>query len=113
MIGRAAMTNPWVFQEARHFLKHGVQPLPARIEDRFTFMRRHCQMAIARSTRGEFEVMRAMRSRLMHYTKSIPGGKHLRNRFAQITSVMELDDIAADHLDHVAQRRLGAERIAE
>lgn len=113
MIGRAAMTNPWVFQEARHFLKHGVQPLPARIEDRFTFMRRHCQMAIARSTRGEFEVMRAMRSRLMHYTKSIPGGKHLRNRFAQITSVMELDDIAADHLDHVAQRMLGAERIAE
>ena len=99
MIGRAAMTNPWVFQEARHYLQNGEHPKPAPAETRLAFMRRHCELAIAHSRKGgEFEVIRAMRSRLMHYTRSLRGGKHLRQRFATIGSLMELDDIAADYL---------------
>jgi tRNA-dihydrouridine synthase B len=100
MIGRAAMTNPWVFQEARHYLRHGVQPAPVPAETRLAFMRRHCVLAIANSTRGgEFEVIRSMRSRLMHYTRSLPSGKFLRNRFAAVGSLAELDDIASAYLD--------------
>jgi nifR3 family TIM-barrel protein len=101
MIGRAAMTNPWVFQEARHYLSHGVQPDPVPAETRLAFMRRHCILAIAHSTRGgEFEVIRAMRSRLMHYTRSLPSGKFLRNQFASVGSLMQLDDISAAYLEH-------------
>jgi nifR3 family TIM-barrel protein len=101
MIGRAAMTNPWVFQEARHYLNHGVQPDPVPAETRLAFMRRHCVLAIAHSTRGgEFEVIRAMRSRLMHYTRSLPSGKFLRNQFASVGSLIQLDDIAAAYLEH-------------
>ncbi len=101
MIGRAAMTNPWVFQEARHYLSHGVQPDPVPAETRLAFMRRHCVLAIAHSTRGgEFEVIRAMRSRLMHYTRSLPSGKFLRNQFASVGSLMQLDDISAAYLEH-------------
>jgi nifR3 family TIM-barrel protein len=101
MIGRAAMTNPWVFQEARHYLTHGVQPDPVPAETRLAFMRRHCVLAIAHSTRGgEFEVIRAMRSRLMHYTRSLPSGKFLRNQFASVGSLMQLDDISAAYLEH-------------
>jgi nifR3 family TIM-barrel protein len=99
MIGRAAMTNPWVFSEARQYLNTGVQPQPVSAEERFNLMRRHCEMAIERRRKGgEFEVMRSMRTRLMHYTRSIRGGKHLRTRFAHIGSLAELDDIAAEHL---------------
>ncbi len=106
MIGRAAMTNPWVFQEARHFLRHGVQPPPVSVEDRLAFMRRHCVLAIAHSKRGgEFVVIRSMRSRLMHYTRSLPSGKFLRNRYATAGSLAELDDIAAAYLDHQRERR--------
>lgn len=101
MIGRAAMANPWVFMEAKHYLSTGTHLAPATVEQRFALMRRHCELAIARSTRGgEFEVMRSMRSRLMSYTRSIPGGKFLRGRFGQIASLMELDDILADYLVH-------------
>lgn len=99
MIGRAAMNNPWVFSEARHYLATGTQPEPVAIEKRFALMRRHCEMAIERRHKGgEFEVMRSMRNRLMHYTRSIPGGKQLRVRFSHIGSLMELDDIATEFL---------------
>jgi nifR3 family TIM-barrel protein len=98
MIGRAAMTNPWVFREAKHYLSTGEHLPQATVEQRFDLMRRHCLMAIPRSTRGEFEVMRSMRTRLMNYTKNLIGGKFLRGRFSHITSVMELEDIMADFL---------------
>ena len=101
MIGRAAMTNPWVFQEAKHFLATGEQSQPASIEARFAFMRRHCMAAIAHDGRGrEFEILRSMRSRLMNYTKSIPGGKWLRQHFSQVASLAQLDDILAAYFKH-------------
>lgn len=105
MIGRAAMTNPWIFKEAKHYLATGTHAISASVEDRFLFMRRHCQMAVERNARmEELATMRAMRNRLMNYTKSIPGGKWLRQRFSQISSVMELDDIFASYLEHQASR---------
>lgn len=100
MIGRAAMTNPWVFREIRHYLDTGSHTAPASLEERFALMRRHCQMALARATRGELEIMRAMRTRLMNYTKNLRGGKHLRSRFSHIVSFMELEDILAEFLTH-------------
>ena len=105
MIGRAAMANPWVFKEAKHYLATGTHAAPASVEERFNFMRRHCMMAIERNVRmEELQTMRAMRNRLMNYTKSIPGGKWLRQRFSQIGSVMELEDIFAAYLDHQASQ---------
>lgn len=101
MIGRAAMANPWVFQEAKHYLTTGSHLPTASAEVRFALMRRHCEMAIARSTRGgEFEVMRSLRGRLMHYTRSLTGGKYLRARLGHLGSLMELDDLLAEWLRH-------------
>lgn len=112
MIGRAAMSNPWVFQEARHYLSTGTHAAPATIDQRFALMRRHCEMAISRSTRGgEFEVMRSMRTRLMNYTRCIPGGKYLRGKFSHIASLMELDDILADY--HTQREMLISQQAAD
>lgn len=111
MIGRAAMVNPWVFKEAKHYLATGTHAPHATVEERFNFMRRHCQMAIARNAHmGELPTIRSMRNRLMNYTKSIPGGKWLRQRFSQIGSVMELEDIFASYLVHQAEH--GHEHVA-
>ena len=98
MIGRAAMMNPWVFTEAKHYLATGEQPPPASAEQRFAFIRRHAQLAVHSHRYGsELHTMRFMRTRLMNYTKFLPGGKHLRQRFCQVASLMELDDIIADY----------------
>jgi tRNA-dihydrouridine synthase B len=63
-------------------------------------MIRHARLAIARGTKGgELHTMMSLRSRFMAYTKGIPGGKHLRQRFSHVSSVRELEDIAAAHLE--------------
>lgn len=100
MIGRAAMHNPWVFREARHFLQTGKHLPPAAAEQRFAFMLRHCRLARESSRWGatELQVMRAMRNRLMAYTQGLPGSRHLRVRFSGIETVAELETIAAEYL---------------
>ena len=100
MIGRAALHNPWVFQEAKHYLKTGTHLAPATAQQRFDFMLRHCRLAMKANRWGatELQIMRAMRNRLMAYTQGLPGSKHLRVRFCQIESVAELEDIAAKYL---------------
>ncbi len=102
MIGRAALVNPWVFQEAKHFLQHGSQPRPASNAERLAFMRRHCALAVERGLAHgstELQTMRSMRSRLMNYTRSLAGGKQLRQKFAHITCLAGLDDILEEYLN--------------
>jgi nifR3 family TIM-barrel protein len=99
MIGRAAMMNPWVFSEAKAYLSTGTQPPPASPEQRFTFIRRHATLAVGSQRYGdEFQTLRAMRTRLMNYTKFLPGGKHLRAHFCHVSSLTELEDIIGDYL---------------
>jgi nifR3 family TIM-barrel protein len=99
MIGRAAMSYPWIFREARALLDSAGHVEPASASDRWELIRRHARMAIARGTKGdEKHTMMSLRSRFMAYTKGLAGGRHLRVRFSQVSSLMELDDIAAAHL---------------
>jgi nifR3 family TIM-barrel protein len=98
MIGRAAMMNPWVFQEAKHYLATGEQHGAITLNERFGFISRHAKTAVASSRYGdEFQTMRHMRNRLMNYTKFLPGGKHLRQRFCHVGSLAELEDILSDY----------------
>ena len=95
------MANPWIFREAKHYLETG-QVLPAiATEDRWALILRHTRLAIASDRYGnELQTMRAMRSRLMAYSRGLPEGKRLRTLFAQVGSFMQLEDIAAEYLSH-------------
>ncbi len=113
MIGRAAMNNPWVFQEAKHYLAHGVQPEPASVDDRWRMIRRHCKLAIESNRYGdERHTMQAMRSRLMAYSKGMQGGKNLRMQFCHVESLARLEDIAADYLEWARSRHVANEPVA-
>ena len=102
MIGRAAMQNPWIFREAKHYLATGEHLPPASIEDRWALIKRHCKMATECNRYGnELQTMQAMRSRLMAYSRGLPNGKRLRSTFATVSSLAHLDDIAAEYLDHL------------
>jgi tRNA-dihydrouridine synthase B len=114
MIGRAAMMNPWVFSEAKAYLATGMQPAPATAEQRFTFIRRHASLAVnSRRYGDELQTMRTMRTRLMNYTKFMPGGKHLRQRFCHVASLMELEDIISDYLAGKMRGPFESDELAE
>ncbi|MFT6794512.1 MAG: tRNA-dihydrouridine synthase B [Rubritalea sp.] len=100
MIGRAAMQNPWVFREAKHYLKTGEQLPPIPMEERWELIVRHCSLAIQSTRYGgeEKHTIMAMRARLMAYCKGFPGAKPLRSRLCQVSSLSEVEDLAAEHL---------------
>ena len=99
MIGRAAMSYPWVFREAKSYLDTGLQPDPVTMEEKFALMTRHCRMALEWGRYGrELTTMSAMRGRLMHYAKGMRGVKPLRRSLSRVQSLMELEEIIAEYL---------------
>ncbi len=97
MLGRAAMSAPWVFGEIQHYLKTGeLLPEPA-LEKQWSHIVRHCREAALR-TGAEGVTMQFMRSRLMAYSRGMSQARELRLRFSHIGSLAELEDIAACHM---------------
>ncbi len=102
MIGRAAMHNPWVFREAKHFLETGAQSPEVDLEERWELVIRHCRRAVERKKNGnEKQTLTAMRSRLMAYCKGFPGAKELRQKLCHVSSVAEVEDLAAHSISRV------------
>lgn len=94
MIGRAAMSEPWIFQRAKTALATGTIPPPPSAAERLAFMKEHARLAVASAHYGsELVTMRAMRSRLLAYSRGLPGAKPLRPRLARVESLAELSDI--------------------
>src|SRR5437868_6719281 len=101
MIGRAAMTAPWIFTQTKHYLATD-ELLPAPdFGERWNVIRRHCRLAVD-EWGAEEPAMRSMRARLMAYSKGFPGSKILREKFQQISTLAELSVIAETHLDEIA-----------
>lgn len=92
MIGRAAMSNPWIFSEIRSALNGEKDFFQPSLKDRWKLMRRHCQEEIA--DRGnEAVAMASMRARLMAYTKGFPSVRPLREKISRISSLNELEKL--------------------
>jgi len=97
MLGRAAMSAPWIFAEIKHFLATGELLPPPPLEAQWAHIRRHCALNAVR--RGdEVSAMHSMRSRLMAYSRGMPDAKSLRAKFQHVATLCELDDIAAENL---------------
>jgi tRNA-dihydrouridine synthase B len=102
MIGRAAMTSPWLFARAKRFLKDGeLMPEPS-IEERWTHILRHCSMAVDEDS-SERHTITAMRTRLMAYSKGMPGSRLLRFELQQAASLKDVQNIAHCHLEGCAR----------
>src|SRR6516225_3248631 len=98
MIGRAAMTSPWLFAKAQRFLKDGeILPEPS-IEERWSHIIRHCKMAVAEGG-SEKHTITAMRARLMAYSKGMPESRQVRAELQQVVFLQDVQDIADRHLD--------------
>ncbi|MBM3857685.1 MAG: tRNA dihydrouridine synthase DusB [Verrucomicrobia bacterium] len=92
MIGRAAMTNPWIFSEIRSLLRGDSLPFQPTLEARWELIRRHCREEIELK-KNEAAAMSSMRARLMAYTKGFPGARPLREKISKVSSLGELESL--------------------
>src|SRR5437868_2965927 len=98
MIGRAAMSAPWIFNQVKHYFATGEQLPPPSVEEKWELIRRHCQLAVEEWGR-EDQAIRSMRARLMAYSKGFPNGKLLREKFQHVSTLAEMDDIASRYIE--------------
>ena len=99
MIGRAAVANPWIFKQAKHYLATN-ELLPAvPINDRIELCIEHLKNACAhKSCRNP---VLAFRKHYVGYLKGLPGISRLRNdlmKFETLEDVVKrLNAYAAEH----------------
>ncbi len=101
MIGRAAMSHPWIFAEIRAAAGEGTRQ-PVGAAERWDFILRHCREEIAWWGGKELQAMKAMRSRLMAYTRGLPGGARLRVALQHASTLEDVRQAASGHLAAVA-----------
>ncbi|MEX1111699.1 MAG: tRNA dihydrouridine synthase DusB [Chthoniobacterales bacterium] len=96
MVGRAAMTSPWIFQEiAAAFRGEAAPPVPT-LSDRWDLIEDHCRQELLR-WRQKDKGMHALRSRLMAYSRGLHASRELRRRFGAVESLDGLAAIRAWH----------------
>jgi nifR3 family TIM-barrel protein len=109
MIGRAAIGNPWIFGEIKHYLLTGEEKAPPTVAERVDVCRQHLQKSAA--WEGEWRAIREMRGRYASYLKGLP---QLREIFYK--SLMTLDSMEAllDIFDRIETHYAGfvTERIS-
>lgn len=98
MIGRAAMSSPWIFEQIKHELATGEALPPPDLTERWALIQRHCELAV-QEWKHEDQAIRSMRARLMAYSKGFPASKLLREKFQRVSSLEDVRQIAADHLE--------------
>ena len=91
MIGRAAIGNPWVFNEIKHYMKTGEHRAPPSIEDRAAAAKEHLVRSL--EWKGERLGIVEMRRHYANYFKGIPHFKETRMQLVTNDKVDELLDI--------------------
>jgi tRNA-dihydrouridine synthase B len=97
MIGRAAMSAPWIFRQIKQHLATGELLPPPELSERWNVIIEHCR-AHAENWSDEEQAIRAMRARLMAYAKNFPEAKSLREKFQHVASLADVERVAEEHL---------------
>jgi len=109
MVGRAAMSAPWIFRQIKYHLSTGRFLPPPDFAERWQVIIEHCRSQVTAWGMQE-PAIRAMRGRLMAYSKNFPEAKLLREKFQHVSTVAEIEEIAHSHL--VRLRTRGREIMA-
>jgi len=87
MVGRAAMGNPWIFEQIRALLQGRPAPEPD-LEMRFCAMRNYANLMCG--VYGEVHACRLMRSRLGWLLKGLPQASAFRQAVTQVSALDEV-----------------------
>lgn len=95
MIARAAMGNPWIFEQVKAYLNDGILIPKAGFAEVEEMIMQHCRMII--DYKGEYTGMREMRKHVSWYISGFPEASRLRNRITGMESMNDLVSIFEDY----------------
>ena len=94
MVGRAAMGNPWIFREIRHWLEcHETLP-PPTVGERIAVLKNHIRKSIR--IKGERIALLELRRLYAGYFKGVPDFKKIRMQLVTADTFGKIDQILAD-----------------
>jgi len=97
MIGRAAMSAPWIFNQIKEYLASGQMVDAPSLSEKWNLILRHCQLAV-REWGAEEPAIRSMRARLMAYSRTMSNAKRLRENFSHVSTLAEVEAIAEENI---------------
>jgi nifR3 family TIM-barrel protein len=97
MIGRAALSDQWIFRETHARLSGLPPPPPATADERVAVMTAHFRHLLAR--RGEHAAVTQFRQRISWYSARLAPCPELKRRMREMTSAAEFDDIVGWFLE--------------
>ncbi len=101
MVGRGALGRPWVFSQIDAYLARGeVLPEPP-LDERMRVMLEHIRTLCA--YKGDYIGMREARKHAAWYIRGIRGAASYRNRVGALSSIAELEALAADILQTASE----------
>ncbi|NLA11739.1 MAG: tRNA dihydrouridine synthase DusB [Firmicutes bacterium] len=87
-IGRAALGNPWIFQQVRERLEGREVGAPPTLPERLAVFQRHLELSC--NFRGEQGALVEMRQQAGRYLRGFPGAARIRKSIMGATSVKNL-----------------------
>jgi tRNA-dihydrouridine synthase B len=102
MIGRAALSQPWLFRDAWALQTLGTTPPPPTIPEKIDLIRRHFYNLIANRT--ERIAVLEFRKRISWYAKTMHPCKMLRDEMRLVDSPAEFESILTRFADWRAER---------
>jgi tRNA-dihydrouridine synthase B len=90
MIGRAAIDNPWIFEQAKHFLEWGEQLPPPTLQERIRVLLDHLRLSIEH--KGERRGIIEFRKHYAGYLRDLPNASKVRQELMQYTELPPIVD---------------------
>jgi nifR3 family TIM-barrel protein len=106
VVGRGCLGRPWLFAELQAAFRGAPMPAGPRLGKVAEILLRHARLLAAHL--GEDKGIRDLRKHMAWYFKGFPVGSELRQKFALVSTLGQLEDLVP-LLDHDAPFPAGAE----
>jgi tRNA-dihydrouridine synthase B len=106
MIGRGAIENPWIFQQAKHYLKTGDVLHDPTFEERFRLLLEHLNLSV--ECKGERKGVIEFRKHYTGYLKGLFGASKVRQEMMMYVEVEPAVHRLTQYRDELISRRMEA-----
>ena len=100
MIGRGAIANPWIFKQAKHFLKHGEHMPEPTIEEKIQVCLEHLKLNV--QYKGEKYGVQTFRKHYVGYLKGLPNIAPVRSDLMQYLETGQVVQRLQKYLEETA-----------